>query len=87
MYTGSLVTSTDEWNKRSCEVAISPCVVGVVVAPTLAALTEVEGNVVAAPLEIFESKSSVATLANVIFINADAELTFVKKNTQPQFLS
>ena len=52
MDTGGLVSSADEWNKGSCEVVISVDVVGIVVAPALAALTEVEGDVVAAPLQV-----------------------------------
>ena len=42
---------------------ISPDVIGVVVAPALAALTEVEGDVVAAPLEVVLPKGFVAALA------------------------
>ena len=63
MDTGCLISSADERNKGSCEVVISPDVVGVVVAPALAALTEVEGDVVAAPLEVEEAKGFVAALA------------------------
>ena len=54
---------------------ISPDVVGIVVAPALAALTEVEGDVVAAPLEVFVAKGFVAALAILIFINADVVAT------------
>ena len=42
---------------------ISVGVVRVVVAPALAALTEVEDDVVAAPLEVFVAKGFVAALA------------------------
>ena len=50
---------------------ISVSVVVVVVAPALAALTEVEGDVVAAPLEVVDAKGFAATSANVIKPNAD----------------
>ena len=42
---------------------ISVFVVWVVVAPALAALTEVEGDVVAAPLKVAVAKGFVAALA------------------------
>ena len=54
---------------------ISPDVVGVVVAPALAALTEVEGDVVAAPLEVVDAKGFVAALAIFIVFNADVVAT------------
>ena len=50
-------------------------VVGVVVAPALAALTEVDGDVVAAPLEVFEAKGFVSALAIFILSNADVVAT------------
>ena len=75
MDTGGLVSSADEWNKGSCEEAISPDVVGVVVAPALAALTEVEGDVVAAPLEVFVAKGCVAASAIFISLNAGVVAT------------
>ena len=71
MDAGCLVSSADERNKGSCEEAVSIGVVGVVVAPALAALTEVEGDVVAAPLEVVEAKGFVAALAIFFLINAD----------------
>ena len=50
---------------------ISVSVVVVVVAPALAALTEVEGDVVAAPLEVVDAKGFVAALAIFVSVNAD----------------
>ena len=50
-------------------------VFGVVVAPALAALTEVEGDVVAAPLEVVDAKGLVAALAIFFLINADVVTT------------
>ena len=50
-------------------------VVWVVVAPALAALTEVLGNVVAAPLEVFVAKVFFAALAILISIYADVIAT------------
>ena len=50
-------------------------VVGEVVAPALAALTEVEGDVVAAPLEVGEAKGFVAASAIFVWINADVVAT------------
>ena len=78
--TGGLVSSADERNKGSCEEGVSVSVVGVVVAPALAALTEVEGDVIAAPLEVFGAKGFVATLAISPFcrINADVVATPLK---------
>ena len=75
MDTGGPVSSADEWNKGSCEVAISVSVVGVVVAPALAALTEVAGDVVAAPLEVVVAKGFLATLASDIYHHADVITT------------
>ena len=54
---------------------ISPDVVGVVVAPALAALTEVEGDVVAAPLEVIVAKGFVAASAIFFWVNADVVAT------------
>ena len=73
-----LVSSADEWNKGSCEVMISVDVVVVIVAPALAALTEVEGDVVAAPFEVFVANGFVAALTFFISINADAVATPIK---------
>ena len=78
MDAGCLVSSADERNKGSCEEAISVDVVGEVVAPALAALTEVEGDVVAAPLELFGAIGFVPAFAIVIYINADVVATPVK---------
>ena len=75
MDTGCLVSFTDEWDKGSCEVVISVDVVGIVVAPALTALIEVEDDVVAAPLEVFEAKGFVAALAIFSVINADVVAT------------
>ena len=75
MDTGCLVSSADEWNKGSCEEAISVDVVGVVVAPALAALTEVDDVVVAAPLEVFVAKGCVAASAIFISLNAGVVAT------------
>ena len=71
MNTGGLVSSADERNKGSCEEAVSVDVVGEIVAPALAALTEVEGDVVAAPLEVFEAKGFVAAFAIFVLVSAD----------------
>ena len=54
---------------------ISRYVVGVVVAPALAALTEVEGDVVAAPLEVVVAKGFVAALAIFFSLNAGVVAT------------
>ena len=78
MDAGCLVSSADEWNKCSWDEPISPVVVGIVVAPALAALTEVEGDVVAAPLELFGAIGFVPAFAIVIYINADVVATPVK---------
>ena len=62
---------------------ISPDVVGVVVAPALAAQTEVEGDVVTAPLEVVVAKGFVAALAispSTIFIVSILRIQF-KLNT------
>ena len=58
---------------------ISVNVVVVIVAPALAALTEVEGDVVAAPFEVFVANNGfVAALTFFISINADAVATPIK---------
>ena len=54
---------------------ISPDVVGVVVAPALAALTEVDDVVVAAPLEVPRAKGCVAASAIFISLNAGVVAT------------
>ena len=54
---------------------ISPDVVGVVVAPALAALTEADDVVVAAPLEVFVAKGCVAASAIFFSLNAGVVAT------------
>ena len=54
---------------------ISLYVVGVVVAPALAALTEVDDVVVAAPLEVPRAKGCVAASAIFISLNAGVVAT------------
>ena len=78
MDAGGLVSSADERNKGSCELVISVDVVGEIVAPALAALTEVEGDVVAAPFQLFGAVGFVPALAIDIYINADVVVTPVK---------